>query len=105
MTLCSCPQEQKAAREAAVVARRRALERARRLHVQTLLERRRQRDARVQELKGLKKQERDDAAREKVRLRRYTFGARLRKRFLNGDVRVRREKRVGSCGRQFINYY
>ncbi|XP_075985923.1 SCAPER domain-containing protein short spindle 3 isoform X2 [Anticarsia gemmatalis] len=58
--------EQKQAREAAVGARRQALEAARRLHVASLLERRKERDARVEELKGLKKQERDDAAREKV---------------------------------------
>ncbi|KAJ8708845.1 hypothetical protein PYW08_010227 [Mythimna loreyi] len=58
--------EQKAAREAAVGARRQALEAARKLHVETLLEKRKERDARVEELKELKKQERDDAAREKV---------------------------------------
>lgn len=58
--------EQKAAREAAVGARRQALEEARRLHVETLVERRKERDARVEELKELKKQERDDAAREKA---------------------------------------
>ncbi|KAJ8708491.1 hypothetical protein PYW07_010616 [Mythimna separata] len=57
--------EQKAAREAAVGARRQALEAARKLHVETLLEKRKERDARVEELKELKKQERDDAAREK----------------------------------------
>ncbi|XP_022837596.1 calponin homology domain-containing protein DDB_G0272472 isoform X4 [Spodoptera litura] len=58
--------EQKAAREAAVGARRQALEAARKLHVETLLEKRKERDARVEELKELKKQERDDAAREKA---------------------------------------
>ncbi|KAH9636034.1 hypothetical protein HF086_016908, partial [Spodoptera exigua] len=58
--------EQKAAREAAVGARRQALEAARKLHVETLLEKRKERDARVEELKEQKKQERDDAAREKA---------------------------------------
>ncbi|KAF9812738.1 hypothetical protein SFRURICE_005801, partial [Spodoptera frugiperda] len=58
--------EQKAAREAAVGARRQALEAARKLHVETLLEKRKERDARVEELKEQKKQERDDAAREKL---------------------------------------
>ncbi|CAH2098498.1 unnamed protein product [Euphydryas editha] len=59
--------EQKAAREAAVGARRQALEAARRLHVESMLERRKERDARVEELRELRRQERDDAAREKVR--------------------------------------
>ncbi|OWR53515.1 hypothetical protein KGM_206407 [Danaus plexippus plexippus] len=59
-------QEQKAAREAAVGARRQAIEAARKLHVENLMERRKERDARVEEMKGLKKQERDDAAREKA---------------------------------------
>ncbi|XP_045761838.1 S phase cyclin A-associated protein in the endoplasmic reticulum [Maniola jurtina] len=58
--------EQKAAREAAVGARRQALEVARQQHVASLLERRKERDARVEELKELKKQERDDAARERA---------------------------------------
>ncbi|XP_039765471.1 S phase cyclin A-associated protein in the endoplasmic reticulum [Pararge aegeria] len=58
--------EQKSAREAAVGARRQALEAARKQHVENLLERRKERDARVEELKELKKQERDDAAREKA---------------------------------------
>ncbi|XP_053620068.1 S phase cyclin A-associated protein in the endoplasmic reticulum isoform X2 [Plodia interpunctella] len=58
--------EQKAAREAAVGARRQALEAARKLHVENLLEKRKERDARVEELKEQKKQERDDAAREKA---------------------------------------
>ncbi|XP_034826545.1 calponin homology domain-containing protein DDB_G0272472 [Maniola hyperantus] len=58
--------EQKAAREAAVGARRQALEAARKKHVASLLERRKERDARVEELKELKKQERDDAARERA---------------------------------------
>ncbi|KAJ0171662.1 hypothetical protein K1T71_012425 [Dendrolimus kikuchii] len=58
--------EQKAAREAAVGARRQAIEAARKLHVETLLEKRKERDARVEELKEQKKQERDDAAREKA---------------------------------------
>ncbi|XP_061384653.1 S phase cyclin A-associated protein in the endoplasmic reticulum isoform X2 [Danaus plexippus] len=58
--------EQKAAREAAVGARRQAIEAARKLHVENLMERRKERDARVEEMKGLKKQERDDAAREKA---------------------------------------
>ncbi|XP_052741776.1 S phase cyclin A-associated protein in the endoplasmic reticulum [Bicyclus anynana] len=58
--------EQKSAREAAVGARRQALEAARKQHVESLLEKRKERDARVEELKELKKQERDDAAREKA---------------------------------------
>ncbi|XP_046972830.1 S phase cyclin A-associated protein in the endoplasmic reticulum [Vanessa cardui] len=58
--------EQKAAREAAVGARRQALEAARRLHVESMLERRKERDARVEELRELRRQERDDAAREKA---------------------------------------
>ncbi|GBP03415.1 S phase cyclin A-associated protein in the endoplasmic reticulum [Eumeta japonica] len=58
--------EQKAAREAAVGARRMAIEAARKLHVENLLEKRKERDARVEELKEQKKQERDDAAREKA---------------------------------------
>lgn len=48
-------------------ARRQALEAARRLHVESMLERRKERDARVEELRELRRQERDDAAREKVR--------------------------------------
>ncbi|CAK1547593.1 unnamed protein product [Leptosia nina] len=58
--------EQKAAREAAVGARRQALEAARKLQMETLLEKRKERDARLEELKEQKKQERDDAAREKA---------------------------------------
>ncbi|XP_047539232.1 S phase cyclin A-associated protein in the endoplasmic reticulum isoform X1 [Vanessa atalanta] len=58
--------EQKAAREAAVGARRQALEAARRLHVASMLERRKERDARVEELRELRRQERGDAAREKA---------------------------------------
>ncbi|XP_045518655.1 myosin heavy chain, striated muscle [Pieris brassicae] len=58
--------EQKAAREAAVGARRQALEAARKLQMETLLEKRKERDARLEEMKEQKKQERDDAAREKA---------------------------------------
>ncbi|CAH0715083.1 unnamed protein product, partial [Brenthis ino] len=58
--------EQKAAREAAVGARRAALEAARRAHVAALLQRRRERAARVQEARGVRQRERDDAAREKA---------------------------------------
>ncbi|XP_063544751.1 S phase cyclin A-associated protein in the endoplasmic reticulum [Cydia strobilella] len=58
--------EQKAAREAAVGARRQALEAERQRHVQTLLERRRERDRRVDGLREMRRQERDIAAREKA---------------------------------------
>ncbi|XP_049880953.1 S phase cyclin A-associated protein in the endoplasmic reticulum isoform X2 [Pectinophora gossypiella] len=58
--------EQKAAREAAVGARRRALEAARGLRVQALLERRRLRDARRDQLWEQRRQQRGDAAREKA---------------------------------------
>ncbi|CAG5006608.1 unnamed protein product [Parnassius apollo] len=58
--------EEKAAREAAVGARRQALEEARRSRVESLLQRRRLRDERVQGMRELRRQERDDAAREKA---------------------------------------
>ncbi|XP_061705023.1 uncharacterized protein LOC133516225 [Cydia pomonella] len=58
--------EQKAAREAAVGARRQAIEAERQRHVQTLLERRRERDRRVDGLREMRRQERDIAAREKA---------------------------------------
>ncbi|XP_072946214.1 uncharacterized protein ssp3 [Epargyreus clarus] len=58
--------EEKAAREAAVGARRQALQAARQQHVASLLARRRERDARVSELRELRRQERGDAAREKA---------------------------------------
>ncbi|XP_073960760.1 uncharacterized protein isoform X2 [Choristoneura fumiferana] len=58
--------EQKAAREAAVGARRQAIEAARQRHVQTLLERRKERDRRIDGLREMRRQERDIAAREKA---------------------------------------
>ncbi|XP_038217937.1 uncharacterized protein LOC119836626 [Zerene cesonia] len=58
--------EQKAAREAAVGARRQALEAARKLQMENLIEKRKERDARLEEMKEQKRQERDDAAREKA---------------------------------------
>ncbi|XP_068624130.1 calponin homology domain-containing protein DDB_G0272472 [Battus philenor] len=58
--------EEKTAREAAVGARRQALEEARRSRVETLVQRRRLRDERVQGMRELRRQERGDAAREKA---------------------------------------
>ncbi|XP_052749428.1 S phase cyclin A-associated protein in the endoplasmic reticulum [Galleria mellonella] len=58
--------EQKAAREAAVGARRQALEAARLLHVQSLVERRQERDARRHQLRELRRLQRGHAAREKA---------------------------------------
>ncbi|XP_050675998.1 227 kDa spindle- and centromere-associated protein [Leptidea sinapis] len=58
--------EQKAAREAAVGARRQALEAARRLQMESLMERRKVRDARLEVMRVTRRRERGDAAREKA---------------------------------------
>ncbi|XP_037299287.1 LOW QUALITY PROTEIN: S phase cyclin A-associated protein in the endoplasmic reticulum [Manduca sexta] len=58
--------ELKAAREAAVGARRQALEAARRLRVASLLQRRRERDARTRQIRERTQRERHHAAREKA---------------------------------------